>query len=99
MAKKPYSIGLAQKATGQSPAAAIKLILETSFQGKSPQQINSGNCDSFAEKLHELIGGQIFETTFDHNLPTHLWVELNGYHYDAETPEGVSEWKELPIFK
>ncbi len=33
------------------------------------------------------------------NLSHHAWVCYNGRHYDAESPEGVDNWTELPIFK
>jgi hypothetical protein len=28
-----------------------------------------------------------------------IWVCYNGRHYDAESPGGVDNWTELPIFK
>lgn len=34
----------------------------------------------------------------DH-LPHHHWVCYNKKHYDAECPNGVNTWVELPIFK
>ena len=30
---------------------------------------------------------------------SHIWVYYNGKHYDAEAPEGVNNWTDLPIFK
>jgi hypothetical protein len=75
-----------------------KLIKEFNI---SPQQINNGECDQFAveigilfpesdELCSEVVG--IFE-------PRHIWIEYKGKHYDAETPNGVSDYKKLPIFK
>lgn len=29
----------------------------------------------------------------------HIWFYFNGKHYDAECPEGVENFMELPIFK
>jgi hypothetical protein len=26
----------------------------------------------------------------------HVWVEFKGKFYDAETPDGVTDWKDLP---
>ncbi|MGY3582267.1 hypothetical protein ACVIGB_000808 [Bradyrhizobium sp. USDA 4341] len=30
---------------------------------------------------------------------THVWLALNGRHYDAEAPEGVENFLELPFFQ
>jgi len=30
---------------------------------------------------------------------SHVWVCFRGKHYDAETPYGVRNWSELPIYK
>jgi len=72
--------------------------------GSHPRAINNGNCDLFAEDLvlaAELFGeqGQVFVTPEDDELPGHCWVFMRGKHFDAETPEGVVDWRELPIFK
>jgi len=37
-----------------------------------------------------------------HNLKdelAHVWVFCDGKHYDAETPEGVTNWFQLPFFQ
>lgn len=31
--------------------------------------------------------------------PDHIWIYYNGKHYDAESPEGVENPWDLPIFK
>ncbi|MEK6829300.1 MAG: hypothetical protein AABY15_04170 [Nanoarchaeota archaeon] len=33
------------------------------------------------------------------HLPHHAWIYYSGKHYDAESPDGVDNWTELPIFK
>lgn len=33
------------------------------------------------------------------NFGGHVWVEVGGLHFDAEAPEGVASFFELPIFK
>lgn len=33
------------------------------------------------------------------DISHHVWIYYNGKHYDAETPNGVSNWTELPIFR
>ena len=72
--------------------------------GKSPYDINNGDCDSFANAL--LIAAEqmdlpveFFDSYDEVDIPVHYWVCIDGKHYDAEVPEGVREWRELPIFK
>lgn len=72
--------------------------------GKSPYDINNGDCDSFADALYaaaEQMGLYVewFDSYDEVGLPVHYWVCIEGKHYDAEAPEGVDEWRELPIFK
>jgi len=33
------------------------------------------------------------------DLPGHYWIKWKGRHYDAECPDGVKDWLELPVFK
>lgn len=87
--------------TGIHPAAAIADLLRSPrFAGQTSREINRGDCDVFAGELLMRIGGSHFSTDFDGpgGEPSHEWVELNGRAYDAETPEGVAGWRELPIF-
>lgn len=35
----------------------------------------------------------------DFNLGGHLWITFRGRHYDAECPNGVTNFFELPFFK
>jgi hypothetical protein len=34
----------------------------------------------------------------DETLPGHAFYTFEGRHYDAEAPEGVEDWRTLPIF-
>jgi hypothetical protein len=69
--------------------------------------INSGECENFAYELLEKLGEynentcELETRNFVHPdvLPTHVWVFHNGKHYDAEAPQGVDNWFDLPIFK
>jgi hypothetical protein len=72
--------------------------------GVHPYSINSGNCDYFAEDLlfaAKQLGntGKLVTTPDDEGLPGHCWALVSGRHFDAEAPEGVGNWRELPIFK
>lgn len=77
--------------------------------GMHPYDINNGLCDNFAEEVITLLGGCsdiLTETTPEcetdflvgTELPSHIWVKYNGDHYDAEEPEGVEFWWNLPLF-
>lgn len=81
----------------------------------TPQSINSGNCDLFAERLvSRLKYGYAMETVsleeedcddpedFDEDLtdvPNHAFVQIGDRYYDAETPQGVTNWWDLPVYK
>lgn len=72
--------------------------------GLRPYDINNGICDYFAEDFlfaAKQLGntGEFFVTPDDEDLPGHCWAFVNGKHFDAEAPEGVGDWRELPIFK
>lgn len=71
----------------------------------TPYEINNGQCDAFANDIIQHMGGSVWtsglssETGDFNNLPTHDFVEHKGKFYDAETPDGVDEWHQLPIFQ
>lgn len=72
--------------------------------GATPFQINNGNCDYFANDLAEALKAigltKVFhdETPNLAEFPGHCWIVCNGKCYDAESPTGVSRWRQLPIF-
>jgi len=67
----------------------------------SATEINNGQCEDFMMKLVQRLPDDAVEKTvpFDSHYPGHYWIEYQGRHYDAETPKGVENWKDLPIFK
>jgi ribosomal protein S18 acetylase RimI-like enzyme len=68
----------------------------STFTGKV---CNSGFCDIYASKLSKLLpGSKQWDTEEMGPSGTlgHVWVEFKGKFYDAETPDGVDDWKELP---
>jgi len=72
--------------------------------GKSGYLINSGECEDFALRVIDLMGGYTDALTdgspdFDCDLPGHYWIEYNSKYYDAECLRGVSDWLKLPIFR
>ena len=68
----------------------------STFTGKV---CNTGFCDIYADKLSKLLpGSKQWDTEEQGPSGTlgHVWVEFKGKFYDAETPNGVSDWKQLP---
>lgn len=66
----------------------------------TPQMCNQGFCDDFANNLKKLYPqAELWQTFTSANPNTavgHIWVKYKGKHYDAETPNGVSDWIDLP---
>ena len=76
---------------------------------KTPCDINAGLCEDFAWSLAKKIpNARVSESNWDvifvnkkgkkEWIPTHFWITLNNRHYDAECPEGVDDYHDLPIF-
>lgn len=79
------------------------------------EDLNSGSCVWFANELHEalvyagedralIVSDDWFCDGPDGFTPDgvpigHTWVWVDGRHYDAETPEGVEDWEQLPFFR
>lgn len=60
--------------------------------GDSPISINSGRCDEFAEEFAERVGGEVMVDDYI----SHYFVKYNGRYYDSETPNGVTNYHDLP---
>lgn len=83
--------------------------------GGHPRSINEGECMEFVNELFyrddlEDVKFERMETDdlpdryVDHEEgfktePYHMWITDGKLHYDAECPEGVNSWKQLPFFK
>lgn len=81
-------------------------ILKAKLEFRKPGYlINCGECDLFAMRVIELMGGYSNELTdgapddMECELPGHYWIEYQGNYYDAECSRGVSDWICLPIYK
>ena len=76
-------------------------------KGITPHAINNGLCEDFAMMVIEQMGGysseleEVATESFDgaNDLPGHVWIYYQDKFYDAECPQGVKDWRELPIFK
>lgn len=72
--------------------------------GQTPYEINNGDCQHFAYELHNRVkGAEVFEVggfwmQEEVDEPSHFFIRFNNRYYDAETPQGVKDWKNLPIF-
>ena len=67
------------------------------FDGPA-EGINSGNCFAWAKIVFDLVEGSKIA---GHNIDGygHSWIEYEGKCYDAECPQGVLFWGNLPFFK
>lgn len=101
----PALFGLPEKPTGGSlmetnnPATrAVHDLLKKDYRGERPEEINNGNCFGFAATLAGKIGdGARTVSTMGKPgvFPGHWVVEYKGRYYDAESPEGVDDLKDL----
>jgi hypothetical protein len=82
--------------TEKVPQAIQRLVRE---YGLTPDEICGGNCDEFANDLADIIGGTLMATSEESDLPAHFFVEKDGLYYDSQTPQGVANIRDLPIFQ
>lgn len=86
-------------------AAILALLGHGEWARMTPRQINGGRCEDFQREaidaacLDAYLAERCTENYIeDPNLPGHCWIEHDGRHYDSETPHGVADWRDLPIF-
>jgi len=67
----------------------------------TPEMCNNGFCDLFAYKFREEYpGAEIWNTYWSVGMTMgHVWVKYQGKYYDAEVPNGVEDWKDLPYIQ
>jgi hypothetical protein len=80
-------------------AATIGKLVEK--YGKTPYEINRGQCEEFAAELSQELGdgATLADDDADGRIGGHVWTVFHGRHYDAEAPYGVDDPQELPFFK
>lgn len=70
------------------------------YTSLTPEEINDGYCDMWANLFVEKFGGT---HQWSYDIPNdpngHSWVKLNGKFYDAEAPNGVDKLEQLPYFQ
>lgn len=64
----------------------------------SPMICNSGYCDVFATEFKKEYPEAIIFEASEEGLG-HFFCKYKDKFYDAETPTGISDWKQLPYFK
>lgn len=86
-----------------SLTSKIREVLN-SYQ-EDPYDINDGLCEEFMKDVtksvknaEECSTGLVFDNPYM-KYPIHVWIFYNGKHYDAECPEGVTNFMDLPFFK
>lgn len=86
-------------------AKAIREVVQEI--GEHPYDINNGNCSIVVglvtdrvEEAEERVTGHMYahDPPYPSEYTGHCWIYYKGKHYDAEEPEGVENWKNLPIF-
>ncbi len=78
--------------------------------GLSPREITERASGEFALALLAMLSVEpgkedpncrllFTEDVTDQDLPRHAWIFFNGLQFDAECPEGVRNWRELPALR
>jgi hypothetical protein len=81
----------------QTEKEALELV-DKNWDNFGGEECNNGFCDIFAKNLAKHLPGSKIMSTEDSRSTTfgHAWIEYKGNYFDAETPNGVTSWKELP---
>ncbi len=77
---------------------ACRLTSDIKFRGLSARNINSGQCFEWATIVFDKIAGSKIAGQNIRGCG-HTWIEYKGRLYDAEVPNGVRNWKDLPFWK
>jgi hypothetical protein len=89
---------LIKKISAQMLAEKLYFILPNEGKIKpNASHINNGCCAEFAKRLLEHIDGE-YVWRVEFGIP-HAFVLYKDRYYDSETPYGVSNWENLPIWK
>jgi hypothetical protein len=77
-------------------AACVAATLQ--FEDMTEEDINSGSCFDWATIVFDYVAGSKIAGQ-NINDCGHTWVEFKGRCYDAEVPQGVRNWLDLPFWK
>lgn len=85
------------------PKAIRKHVKEYRTDGITPVSINNGYCADFATVIWEQFGRCAIQILSNEDLSgeeyTHTFMKHGGRFFDAEAPNGVDDWRDLPFFK
>lgn len=86
------------------PKAIRKLVKQYSKDHITPSHINNGYCADFATVIWEEFQHHCSVEILNNEDLTgeeylHTFMKYGGLFYDAEAPNGVSDWRDLPFFK
>lgn len=83
-----------------STAIADVVMQELYRTGLTPHEVNDGHCGYLADHIVKALGvGEVRSAAeLGSAYPAHEWVYVDGRHYDAETPFGVSDPRDLGYF-
>ena len=74
---------------------------DLSPEANTTEELNNGFCNAVAQEIFEEAGKpdgmQVMEASTMGGR--HQWVSYNGRHYDAETPTGVENFEDLPVWE
>lgn len=77
-----------------------EIIVDTMNEwNMSPSEINNRNCDIFADEIISRLRKENISAEYKEILFEHCFIKVKDKYYDAECPEGVKNYKELPFFK
>jgi hypothetical protein len=77
-------------------------LYEPDWEEFTPEVCNTGFCDIFAEKFREEYpGAELWGTDWGTKESPfgHVWIKYKNLYYDAETPNGVEDWKSIPFIQ
>ena len=89
---------------GASKGKVAEKVSKEKYPTLSPKEICEGHCFEWSQEFAQRVGGvvkdvDLWDLRGQKNLPYHVWTEVDGKVFDAETPNGVKSWKDLPYFK
>ena len=89
---------------GASKGKLAEKVSKEKYPTLSPKEICEGHCFEWSQEFAQRVGGvvkdvDLWDLRGQKNLPYHVWTEVDGKVFDAETPNGVKSWKDLPYFK
>lgn len=71
----------------------------TQLPSNTPRDLNEGYCNRIAAEVYERMDEPKGMELYVDAEYKHYWIEYEDSVYDAEKPNGVASWKDLPYWK